>query len=914
MIVRVQSAELSGVQRFVLRLLGDRGRGTGRIGGVALLGGALPRPRRRSAVEIDLLVWTAYGCTLVVLADFGSVQHGVLETPPDGRWQIDDRAADLRTGSGTVNPLARGRKQRAELEAVFRRHGLPGHVDVLVVLIPKTGSRITWSAPPQEAGDETIMVRIGQSASLPEYFERPPAGAVRWRATDIAQAFETLGIPLSTPDTDELAAEGFAVAGNGSAVGTLTAPGPAARTRPARKLTFPGFAGAGRTSTRQGGGASELAGPAGPEPADEPRAEQQLTATGTGPAFAGPASSRRHDTDGAPVFPERTGFEPAEEFRTEAPFSAIGSGPVPSQDGRAAHDGAARAESSGWQPSLGAVGQPDIPSGRTGAAALRRAQAPDASARESVDPDRKTNDRQSIVPARSVVAGRPDPGAQQPPDAETADRSAPPGQLALPDRLAAWDQPAGPGRSPEREQPAVPGRSPERDQLAAPGRLAEQGRSVDLGRPGEPDRLVAQDKPGQQDRRAELGRPAQPDMPEQLGNPGRSREPDQSGNLDRPGESDRPAEPVSGVSGRPRRAAEHSVRSSPAVASTRLPRQPGVAGLGDRHGGARRAATPAAEGPPDPISAAAGAGVPKRGDDSTVPAGEFARGGEVAVPDRPAADPVGSSVPGTSARKPWRTMRTPAGVSRGFVRLRQVPARARRRVVTGRPVGNPSGPEHGRPADVVRPAGTNTGGRGARYAIAVGVAGAALAAVTGTVFAASGFARFDVAEYGALCQGEGGTTVAAPYAASGPSPIHLAGELSEFTPAGPAAVWHPVDARSVQLVACVSEVGLGELVRTCQFPPAPGQPVGRTLNLFAMAYRLSVYEARTGNRLAAIDLTGERFAVDPAGTDTDVCRAATGAPEDGLPGRRHSRLSQQQVQRALASFANPEAPQLRAAR
>lgn len=903
-IVRVQSAELSGVQRFVLRLLGDRGRGTGRIGGVALLGGALPRPRRRSAVEIDLLVWTAHGCTLVVLADFGSVQHGVLETPPGGRWQVDDRAADLRTGSGTMNPLARGRKQRAELEAVFRRHGLPEHLDVLVVLIPKTGSRITWTAPPQEAGEETIMVRIGQSASLPEYFERPPTGAVRWRAADIAQAFETLGIPLSTPDADELAAEGFAVAGNGSAGGTLPAPMPPARTRPARRLTFPGFAGSGRTSTRQGGGASALAGPAGPEPADEPRIEQQLSVTGTGPSFAGPASSRRRDAAGASVFPGRTGSEPVEEFRTAPPFPTIGSGPVSSQVGRAAHDGATRPEPSGWQPSLGAAaGQTDLRPGRTGAAAPR--QVSDASARESVAPGRKTNDPQSTAPERSAVAGRPGPGAQQPPDAETADRA------ASPDRLTARDKPAGPGRSPERDQPAVPGRSSERDRPAEPGRLAKQGRSVDPGLPGEPDQLVAQDKPGKQDRPAQPDNPGEPD---QLGNPGRSGEPDQLGNLDRPGESDRAEEPVSGVSGRSRRAAEHPVRSSLAAASTRPPRQPGVVGLGDRRGRSRRAATPAAEGSPGRISAAAGAGVPKQRDDSTVPAGEVTTGGEVAGPHRPAVVPAGSSVPGTSARKPWRTVRTPAGVRRGFVRLRQAPARARDRVVAARPVGNPSGPERGRPAGVARAAGTTSGGRGARYAIAVGVAGAALAAVTGTVFAASGFARFDVAEYGAVCQGEGGTTVAAPYAASGPSPIHLAGELSEFTPAGPAAVWRPVDARSVQLVACVSEVGLGELVRTCQFPPAPGQPVGRTLNLFAMAYRLSVYEARTGNRLAAIDLTGERFAVDPAVTDTDVCRAATGAPEDGLPGRRHSRLSQQQVQRALASFADPDAPQLRAAR
>ncbi|MFI5720265.1 hypothetical protein [Nocardia sp. NPDC051750] len=198
--------------------------------------------------------------------------------------------------------------------------------------------------------------------------------------------------------------------------------------------------------------------------------------------------------------------------------------------------------------------------------------------------------------------------------------------------------------------------------------------------------------------------------------------------------------------------------------------------------------------------------------------------------------------------------------------------------------------------------------------VAIAVAAAALAAVAGTVFAASGFARFDVAEYSALCSGGSGTTVAAPYTAGGPSPVYLAGGLAEATTFGPSAVWHPVDAATVQLVACVSEVRLGELVRTCQYPPVPGQPVGRTLNLFAMVYRLTVYEARTGNRLAAIEIAGDRFATDPAVTEPDRCRAATGAPEDGLPGRRHSRLSHQQVQEAIGPFVAPPPPSIRAAR
>ncbi|MGW0181155.1 hypothetical protein ACWDU1_17440, partial [Nocardia sp. NPDC003345] len=209
MIIRVQSTELSSVQRFVLRLIRDWGPGPERIGGIALLGCPLPRARRRAGTTADLLVWTPHTCTLVVVADFGSVQHGTLHTPAGSRWQVDDRDADLRPGPSAANPLQRARRQRAELAGLLRRHGLSEQIDVLVVLIPKTGSRMSWTPPPRESGEEVILVRIGQSGGLGEYFGRPADAGVRWRAADIAGAFEALGVSRSTPEPDELAAEGF---------------------------------------------------------------------------------------------------------------------------------------------------------------------------------------------------------------------------------------------------------------------------------------------------------------------------------------------------------------------------------------------------------------------------------------------------------------------------------------------------------------------------------------------------------------------------------------------------------------------------------------------------------------------------------------------------------------------------------
>ncbi len=718
-IVRVQSAELSSVQRFVLRLIGDWGAGSERIGGIALLGCPLPRPRRRSTTTADLLIWTPYGCTLVVLADFGSVQHGVLDTPPAGRWQVGERAADLRTGAGAVNPLQRARRQRTELTTIFRRAGVPEQIDVLVVLIPKTGSRITWTRPPQEAGEETIMARIGQSTGFTEYFQRSPDRPVCVRATDIAQAFAALGVALSAPDPEELAAEGFVMTAADALIGT---PAPADSAGRLWTTRLPLFGGSRR------------------------RAAQPDI------AFPGPV------VGGA--------FE-----RAEYAGAAPGSGTAGILEKRAPHDTAPNAPADREPASGRPDALPDASGGRPrmGMAFVPRQDHSDASAGEFDTTGFDGPDTDADV-ERSGSAEQP---------------------------LSASDD--RPGRGPQQSDPW-------------------SGATSTAERPLPMDR-ISDHTPG-------------------------------------PGVS--------------------------AAADTRSGRQAGMVRVRGLRGLLTRTTAGGAESALRPGVR----GVPAREEDSPVSAGKSRIGGETARPGVTSGGPA--ERPAT--RTPGRGGRSATRVAVG-VRRHQVP-----------------GTEAGRSREKAG------GGRGARYAAALGAAGAVLALVAGTVFAASGFARFEVAEYGALCHNRGGTTVAAPYAAAGPSPVHLAGELSEITTFGPSAVWHPVDARSVQLVACISEGRLGELVRTCQYPPAPGHPVGRTLNLFAMAYRLSVYEARTGNRLAAIDLTGEQFADDPAVTESDECRAATGAPEEGLPGRRHSRLSHQQIQRALAPFVTPAAPHIQAAR
>ena len=810
-IVRVQSAELSGVQRFVLRLIGDWGAGSERVGGIALLGCPLPRPRRRSTTTADLLIWTPYGCTLVLLADFGSVQHGALDTPSAGRWQIGERAADLRTGSGAVNPLHRARRQRAELAAVFRRAGVPEQIELLVVLIPKTGSRITWNRPPQDPGEETIMVRIGQSTGFAEYFQRPPDRPVRWRAADIAQAFSALGVPLSAPDPAEAADEGFVVTAAGTMIG---APTPAQPASPSRKAGLPLFGGARRRAAQPD---IVFPGPVVDETAE--RAEYAEAAPGSGAAGI---PEKRATQGTAPSYPADR--EPA-SGRAEALPDASGERPPMASVPWHGHSDASVSEfdTTGFD---GADADADI--------------------------------QQSSSAERSAVPVRPGPQ-------ETTGDYGETGSERLPGALSEHTSPPVSEVFSQRQPAAGPRSSSEATDIFAARAPID----------GAPVGHVPVEHPAEH-------------APEGPGSRGRS----------------------------PERFSDRALGST--AADSRSRRKTGavrMSGLRDR---LLRTAAGEEDAPrPDPVGAAVhgeGSAEEPRTGAGTTRAG-VSTGGPAEQPE------TGAPGPGAS-----RSAQVAGGVERGLTGFRQVRDRRRDRGMVARTAGGPRRPDHEQVADpqasvhrrrgavAGRPGEKGGGGRGARYAAAVGATGAVLAVAAGTVFAASGFARFEVAEYGALCEGGGGTTVAAPYAVVGPSPVHLAGKLSEISTFGPSAVWHPVDARSVQLVACVSEGRLGQLVRTCQYPPAPDQPVGRTLNLFTMAYRLSVYEARTGNRLAAIDLTGEQFAADPAVTEPDECRAAGGAPEEGLPGRRHSRLSHQQIQRALAPFVTPAAPHIQAAR
>lgn len=689
MIIRVPDTEtLSGVEKFVHRLVTELGLGSARAGGVAVFDCPIPRPRRgRSATSTaDLVIWTPHGCTVVVIRGFGSVQHGPLEIRDTGRWLVGDRPADLAVSKSAPNPLIQAHKQAAELRNCFRPHGLDDEIDILVVLVPKTGSRITWNEMSPGPGSDIVLVRIGQSTALTEYFRRPRTGPVRWRAEDVIRAFEILDLDEHLPAPEELVVEGFPTSM------PVWAPVPDVEGAPAVDV------GAPEPAWAVAGGAG-AASPVVPAPSD--------VASPDVPGEAEPSAMGEADAMWANTEDEARGVTRVERLDLSPAPEGGGRGPSGSTDAVSEVDGS------------GAV----------------------------------------------TVAGNTAPAAEEP--------------------------------------PALVG-----------GTELEPG----TGRPGPAAASTVVDRnPGP-------SRPGEDRLP----HPAPTAEPREAAPV---------PEPVASASGR----RSGAVESVSAAASTL------VAEAGEWFGSVRSTVVGLGRRPE-----------PKDGTDRAEPY---------------VADPPDTPAP-ASAYAP------PSVAVSETDRYRESPLdRAAEWPVIGVALRRP---------------------------VALLTAGAlVVVALVASAFAASGIARFDIEEYERMCAEPRGFTTAAAYTSTGPSPVYLAGDLRS-TGIGGSPVWGPEEPASVQLIACLSATRTGTLVRTCQYGPIGGNPVGRTLNLFRAVYRVSVYEARTGRLLTGVELDGERFSADPASTETDICRAAADAPDDDLPGRRYGRPSQRQIRQVLDPLVRPE--------
>lgn len=172
------------------------------------------------------------------------------------------------------------------------------------------------------------------------------------------------------------------------------------------------------------------------------------------------------------------------------------------------------------------------------------------------------------------------------------------------------------------------------------------------------------------------------------------------------------------------------------------------------------------------------------------------------------------------------------------------------------------------------------------------------------------------------CSYSAGTTRAHALTEAGPRPVHLietstvryaGNDLRERLMASGASAdaWRPKRVGEVQLVACVSGLGDGDLVKEvrCLSNANVADGWSRRLELRNGKYRITVHEARTGRSIASIDLDGEAFPFDAINDDpTQLCGLAPVTVDPDRRGVLLSTVSVAQVHQMVDPFITGPKP------
>ncbi|MFD0365246.1 nuclease-related domain-containing protein [Nocardia sp. GCM10030253] len=185
------------------------------------------------ARQVDAVLFTARGITVIEVRGFRRRQSGILNVPGDGPWTISDAPVDL-DDEGTVSPsdqlehavyAVKSRLERALLD--------PGHVCGAVVLVPFRGVVVRPARTNLRPGIDILAANARDATELRIYLESFSAGPRDWTADRVFSACRALGAD-SGPSRAELIADGFdAVAPEANPLGLPEA-------KPPRVAAIPG--------------------------------------------------------------------------------------------------------------------------------------------------------------------------------------------------------------------------------------------------------------------------------------------------------------------------------------------------------------------------------------------------------------------------------------------------------------------------------------------------------------------------------------------------------------------------------------------------------------------------------------------------------------------------------------------------
>ncbi|MEV0060604.1 NERD domain-containing protein [Nocardia sp. NPDC050718] len=824
-VVVADETELEGAEEVVAAAI--REWAASEVGGVAIFRCHVPESRGGS-VEVDALVCTPQGATVVEVKGFTARQDGVLATPPNGPWTVDGAEAALYHAVRVPNPFVQVRRQVFAAKNLLQQSGIFGWVNAVVALVPQPGARITLEEARIADGYRAVLVERDDSSSLRDYFHAETGRTVRLNVNDVRRVFAALNLSHLLPSRVALADQGFparlepststraapAAAGLGQAEEGETAPGRGASrvgTRVAQAST-PGFLAAiDRLTHRSRTSAdTEESGPAARESADQAPSTVSATSDDTAghseesngavAPLAGLVSMAATDDD------SQTASTPRTEVSTELPDDTVGEpeqAVAPEADlAEHAADAAPAHETGAAEPTSDDIDAHDPENPVAPAASLTVGTLPertDATAAEPTDDEVVTEvhgpDGATDQPDTGVeVSSSTEDGSAPSPD-ETATAPAEPDESVTGTDVTAATpvsgEDAGAAVSLVKSTDDRSAESPLASPSAAASSFAAPGDDSDAEFPHEVEPTMADDDDWPEDE--------DPDYPAYVA---------------------------------PGYAAAAGTAATAWSASSGSPDS-------DHHGGAERF-------------------------DDTEHWSDWVD--QDRTPARPAAtnrsqERVSSRSGGSSLLERWRN--TP---------VRERRPRERRRLRIGPGIG---------------------------LLLFIALFGAGFFAIT-----AVQASRFEMADYDRMCDDRKPFPNAAEYQRDGARPTYLSGDLATMVATNSSPAWHPTDPATVQLIACMRQTSLGDLVQTCQLPAAPGSPIGRTVNLFRATYEITVYELRTGREAGRAIMVGERYSADPANTDPDRCRAVADAPD--VLGRRLGRPSTAQVTGFLAPLVHAD--------
>ncbi|WP_040792836.1 NERD domain-containing protein [Nocardia paucivorans] len=162
----------------------------------------------RGTRQIDAVIFTVQGVTVVEVVGFRRRQSGVFEVPTDGRWKVGSENADLDLAFG-ADPSTMVQNSVREVERAFERTGFdPGPLCGAVVVVPFRGSVLRPARVNVRPGLDVVVGNVSDAVELRIYLENFAPGEPRWTADRVRAA--TTALTGWAPGRDELLDAGFA--------------------------------------------------------------------------------------------------------------------------------------------------------------------------------------------------------------------------------------------------------------------------------------------------------------------------------------------------------------------------------------------------------------------------------------------------------------------------------------------------------------------------------------------------------------------------------------------------------------------------------------------------------------------------------------------------------------------------------